>query len=360
MLVHFYSYNVIPIYICTKVNFQMLKKIRIDSFVIAIAISIILAYVFPQLGASNSPVPMNLISSLGISFIFFFYGLSLNSEAIKNGLKNWKLHVSVQASTFVLFPLSILPFYLLVKDTPHELLWLAFLFMAALPSTVSSSVVMVSMAKGNLPGAIFNASISGILGILLTPLWLLPFIKQTDVAFDFSSIYFQLLTEIVIPLILGLLLRRFFGAWAHKNKATLNKFDKLIILLIIYKSFVQSFEDKIFSSVSILQLFTMFALVLVLFFIIYFLTGWIGKVLKFNHADQITNQFCGTKKSLVHGTVFSEALFGQTNIVGIILLPLMFYHALQILIISVIATNKGNAQTENNKTIMKSGTVVKE
>ncbi len=324
----------------------MLKKIKIDSFVIAIVISILLAYLFPQLGDSNSPVPMNLISSLGISFIFFFYGLSLSSQALREGLKNWKLHVSVQASTFLLFPLIILPFFPLVKDTSYEILWLAFLFMAALPSTVSSSVVMVSMAKGNLPGAIFNASISGIIGIILTPLWLLPFIKQTDVAFDFSSIYLQLVTEIVIPLALGLLLRKFMGAWALKHKRTLNKFDKFIILLIIYKSFVQSFEDRIFSSVSLLEMGVMVALVLVLFVVIYFTTGWIGKVLKFNHADQITNQFCGTKKSLVHGTVFSEALFGQTNIVGIILLPLMFYHALQILVISVIATRKGKEQME--------------
>lgn len=319
----------------------MLKKIKIDSFVIAIVVSILIAYLFPQLGASDSPVPMNLVSSFGISFIFFFYGLSLSSEAIKNGLKNWKLHVSVQGSTFILFPLLILPFFPIFKDTSYELLWLAFLFMAALPSTVSSSVVMVSMARGNLPAAIFNASISGIIGIILTPLWMMPFIKQTDIAFDFSSIYPQLVTEIVIPLILGLLLRKYLGAWAQKHKRRLNKFDKFIILLIIYKSFVQSFEDEIFSSVSILEMGVMVILVLVLFLIVYSLTGWFGRLLKFNHADRITNQFCGTKKSLVHGTVFSEALFGQTSVIGIILLPLMFYHAFQILIISIIATKKG-------------------
>ncbi|MBJ7880791.1 bile acid:sodium symporter family protein [Gelidibacter salicanalis] len=330
----------------------MLKKLRIDTFVIAIGISILIAYFFPQLGASGSPVPLDLISSLGISFIFFFYGLSLSSETIRNGLKNWKLHVSVQASTFVLFPLLILPFFPLVKDTSYELLWMAFLFMAALPSTVSSSVVMVSMAKGNLPAAIFNASISGIIGIILTPLWMLPFITQTDVPFEFSAIYFQLITEIVIPLALGSALRRFLGQWALKHKRTLNKFDKSIILLIIYKSFVQSFEDRIFSSIGFLEMLAMAGLVVILFVLVYFLTGRIGKVLKFNHADQITNQFCGTKKSLVHGTVFSEALFGQTNIVGIMLLPLMFYHALQILIISVIAAKKGRDQIETNETIL--------
>lgn len=319
----------------------MLKKLKVDSFVIAIIVSIVIAYFLPQLGASDSPVPMNLISSIGISLIFFFYGLSLNSEAIKNGLKNWKLHLTVQSSTFILFPLLVLPFFPLFKDTSYELLWLAFLFMAALPSTVSSSVVMVSMAKGNLPAAIFNASISGIIGIILTPLWMMPFIKQTDVAFDFSSIYLQLISEIVIPLILGLLLRKFLGAWAQRHKRQLNLFDRFIILLIIYKSFVRSFEDEIFTSVSLTEMLIMVALVLLLFFIVYSLTGWFGRLLKFNHADRITNQFCGTKKSLVHGTVFSEALFGQTSIVGIILLPLMVYHAFQILVISVIAAKKG-------------------
>lgn len=328
----------------------MLKKLKIDSFVIGIVISIVVAYYFPQLGASGSPVPLNLISSIGISLIFFFYGLSLNSEVIKNGLKNWKLHLTVQGSTFLLFPLLILPFFPLFKDTSYELLWLAFLFMAALPSTVSSSVVMVSMAKGNLPAAIFNASISGIIGIILTPLWMMPFITQTDVAFDFSSIYFQLITEIVIPLILGLLLRKFLGSWAQRHKRKLNLFDKFVILLIIYKSFVKSFEDEIFSSVSLLEMAAMIGLVLLLFFIVYSLTGWFGKLLHFNHADRITNQFCGTKKSLVHGTVFSEALFGQTSIIGIILLPLMFYHAFQILIISVIAAKKGKEQSENKLT----------
>lgn len=328
---------------------SMLKKIKVDSFVIAIVVSIIIAYFFPQPGLSNSAVPLDLISSLGIAFIFFFYGLNLNSEALRNGLKNWKLHLSVQSSTFILFPLLILPFFPVFKDTSHELLWLAFLFMAALPSTVSSSVVMVSMAKGNLPAAIFNASISGIIGIILTPLWMMPFIKQTSVDFDFSTIYIQLISEIVIPLILGLLLRKYLGNWAHRHKRQLNRFDKFIILLIIYKSFVQSFEDDIFTSLSLPEMLSMVIIVLLLFFIVYWLTGWFGKLLKFNHADRIVNQFCGTKKSLVHGTVFSEALFGKTNIIGIIILPLMFYHAFQILFISVIAAKKGK-EVERFKT----------
>ncbi|WP_373943435.1 bile acid:sodium symporter [Polaribacter sejongensis] len=54
----------------------------------------------------------------------------------------------------------------------------------------------------------------------------------------------------------------------------------------------------------------------------------------------MTAQFCGTKKSLVHGTVFSKIIFGNMASIGIILLPLMLFHATQILIISVVATKK--------------------
>ncbi|HLW63634.1 MAG TPA: bile acid:sodium symporter [Flavobacterium sp.] len=218
--------------------------------------------------------------------------------------------------------------------------------MAALPSTVSSSVVMVSLAKGNIPAAIFNASISGIIGILITPLWMTSFIQETDIAFDFSAIYVQLGTEILLPLILGLLLRKYLGEFARKHGRTLSLFDKTIILLIIYKSFVHSFEEGVFTSVSIADLLLMTALVIVLFFLVYFVTGWIGKRLHFNRGDRITAQFCGTKKSLVHGTVFSEALFGQTSIMGLMLLPLMLFHAIQILIISVLATKMGETETE--------------
>ena len=320
-------------------------KFKVDSFVIAIVISILLAYFFPQLGASNSPIPINRIASIGISLIFLFYGLKLDNKSITNGLKNWRLHVLVQGSTFIIFPLIVVFFFPFVKDTNYESTWLAFLFMAALPSSVSSSVVLVSMAKGNLTGAIFNASMSGIIGILITPFWIGLFISQTHISYDFTEIYLQLVTEIVVPLTIGLLLRKWLGSIAQKNTKKIDFFDKFIVLLIIYKSFVHSFEEKIFGSFSWWVLLSIFGLVIILFFTMFFLTGYLGKLFKFNRPDQITIQYCGTKKSLIHGTVFSKALFGQSSAIGLILLPLMIYHAFQILIISFHATKEGSVES---------------
>lgn len=311
---------------------------KIDKFVLFIIAVITVAYFFPQWGAKDSLIPINTISSVGISLIFFFYGLKLSPSKLKAGLKNWKLHILIQASTFILFPLLVLLVRPLLQSQEQETIWLAFFFLAALPSTVSSSVVMVSIAKGNIPAAIFNASISGIIGILVTPLWMGLFVTSDQVGFSFVDIYTKLIVQIILPVVVGVLLQRYLGDFAQKHSSKITLFDKSIILLIIYKSFASSFNDKIFSTVSMLDLVLILLGVLILFTIAYFSTGFIASKLNFNKEDLITAQFCGTKKSLVHGTVFSKIIFGNMAVIGIVLLPIMLFHAIQILIISVVAT----------------------
>lgn len=311
---------------------------KIDRFVLAIIITIAISYFFPQLGSKNSSVPLDLIGSIGISLIFFFYGLKLSPEKIKHGLKNWKLHILIQLTTFLLFPIIIILFKGFIKGEEGQMLWLSFLFLAALPSTVSSSVVMVSMAKGNIPAAIFNASISGLIGIVITPLWMGLFSNFTATDFNLGEIYLKLLLEILAPVVLGILLQKYFQTFVKKYQHQLPLFDKSVILLIIYKSYAHSFEDGVFNSLNLLDLSMVFTAVVILFYAVYFLTGFISNKLGFNDEDKITAQFCGTKKSLVHGTVFSKILFPSTMPIGLILLPLMLFHALQIFLISIIAS----------------------
>lgn len=313
-------------------------KIKIDPFVLSILIVVLLAYLFPEFGGESGPLPLGTIGSIGISLIFFFYGLKLSPEKMKSGLKNWKLHLLVQTCTFLVFPLIVLCFYPLIHTEDDRNIWLAFMFLASLPSTVSSSVVMVSIARGNIPSAIFNASISGLLGIIVTPLWLGLFLNATAANYDLGAIYGKLLLEVLAPVILGLLLHRYWGKFAQEYNRYLTLFDKTIILLIIYKSFSTSFEEKVFSSINGFDLLVIGAAILALFYLVYFLTGFFSRQLGFSIEDKITAQFCGTKKSLVHGTVFAKILFQGSASMGIILLPLMLFHSFQIFAISFIAT----------------------
>lgn len=325
-------------------------KLKIDSFVLSIIVVILIAYFFPFFATDKSPISLDIIGSIGISLIFFFYGLKISPEKIKNGLRNWRLHLFVQLSTFLLFPMIILLIRPLIQTDAANDWWLGFMFLAALPSTVSSSVVMVSLAKGNIPGAIFNASISGLIGIVITPLWMGMFIQGSQVDFDMGAIYIKLLLEILLPVVLGISMQKYWGEFAKTYQRQLTLFDKSVILLIIYKSFGHSFEAKVFESIDVLIILIIFMLTFILFYLIFFVTGLIAKSLNFSKEDQITAQFCGTKKSLVHGTVFSKILFPASFPIGILLLPLMIFHAIQIFIISIIATRMARENgTQNNK-----------
>lgn len=281
------------------------------------------------------------LANYGVSGIFFFYGLRLSPEKLRVGLRNWKLHVSVQALTFLLFPLLVLGTRIFFDDPTHNLLWLGTFYLAALPSTVSSSVVMVSIAAGNIPAAIFNASVSSLLGILITPLWMGLFLTESAAGFDFSSVILKLALQVLLPVVLGFLLHKKLGAFAEKHKGSLRIFDQSIILLIVYTSFCESFARDMFAGYSIPDLLLLSLCMVLLFFLVMGISQLFSRLLGFNREDAITLLFCGSKKSLVHGTVMSKVLFPDANVVGIILLPIMLYHALQLLLSGVIAQRKG-------------------
>lgn len=294
-------------------------------------------------------IPLKQIGNVGISGIFFFYGLKLSPQKMKEGLSNWRLHLLVQLSTFFIFPILVMVFYPLMMTDEHRTLWLAVFFLAALPSTVSSSVVMVSIARGNIPGAIFNASISGLIGILITPLWMGLFMKASqDGAFELGHIFLELLVKILLPVIAGLLLHRYWGDFVARHKTTLTMFDKTVILIIVYESFSHSFSSGIFESINTPELLAVGAGVVALFFVVYFLIHFLTKKLSFNKEDTIAALFCGSKKSLVHGTVFSSVLFSGVASAGIFLVPIMMYHAFQLFYISIIAQRYGARTAETS------------
>ncbi len=312
-------------------------RVGIDWFLLSLIGMIVLAYLWPQLGVDREPVSLGDLAAYGVSAIFFFYGLRLSPDKLKSGLSTWRLHAVVQLSTFVLFPLLVLPFYSYFKGSDNELLWLGTFYLAALPSTVSSSVVMVSIAGGNIPGAIFNASISSLLGIFITPLWMGLFLTNSTGGFDIWSIMGKLVLQVLLPVIIGVLLHKYWGNFAEKNKGRLRVFDQVIILLIVYTSFCESFARNMFSNYTLGNLILLGLSMAILFGVVYSIIFGISKLLGFNKANSITAIFCGSKKSLVHGTVMSKVLFPNANMVGIILLPIMIYHALQLLAASIIA-----------------------
>ncbi|WP_066831155.1 bile acid:sodium symporter family protein [Rufibacter ruber] len=331
----------------------LLQRVGLDTFLLFLLAMIVLAYLWPELGEENGPLPLEEVTTYGVALIFVFYGLRLSPAKLKAGLSDWRLHVVVQLSTFLLFPLLVWGSHAVAPNSATPTLWLGAFYVAALPSTVSSSVVMVSIAGGNIPAAIFNASISSLIGVFMTPVWMSFFTSTSSAAdMDLTSVILKLMLQVVLPVTLGILLNRKFGAFAEAQKSRLRLFDQTIILLIVYSSFCDSFARNMFAGFSALDIFLLGGAMVALFLLVTGLTSLISNLLGFSRENRITAMFCGSKKSLVHGTVMSKVLFPDANTVGIILLPLMLYHALQLIIASMLAqrmARKGaSAQPDTN------------
>lgn len=316
---------------------KLLAKAGFDSFLLGLIGMIVLAYFLPSPGVYKGAFSLSQVANYGVSVIFFLYGLRLTPEKLRVGLSNWKLHATIQTSTFLLFPLLVLLGMVLFSNANNHLVWLSVFYLASLPSTVSSSVVMVSIAKGNIPAAIFNASISSLIGVFITPLWMGVFLSAGSSNYELWGIIGKLTLQVIVPVSLGLFLNRYWGRFAEKHRKTLRYFDQTNILIIVYTSFCESFAHRMFAGYKLTDIALLGASMIGLFFFIYGIIHLITKAMHFNREDRITALFCGSKKSLVQGSVMAKVLFPDSAIAGVVLLSVMIYHALQLVAASIIA-----------------------
>ena len=142
-------------------------RLPIDGFVLALLGTVGLASLLPAEG--QGALAAGWAAKVAIAFLFFLYGLRLAPRAALEGLAQWRLHLAVMASTFVLFPLLGLALGLLPDSVLPPGLYAGILFLCVLPSTVQSSIAFTSIAGGNVAAAVCSASASNLLGILLTP-----------------------------------------------------------------------------------------------------------------------------------------------------------------------------------------------
>lgn len=313
----------------------MLKLFALDRFSILLIMMVILATVVPVSGSAAHV--FSGVTSLAIAILFFLHGAKLSREAVVEGIIHWKLHVVVFAFTFVLFPLlGLLAKPILLPLLGQQLYW-GFLFMCFLPSTVQSSIAFTSVAKGNVASAVCSASFSNIIGMFITPVLVSFFILgRSQHNFDPSSSIIQITLLLLIPFILGQMLRSYVYPYMLKKPSIIKAFDQGTILMVVYGAFSSAVIAGLWLVLSWKTLFILILACSVFLTIIMLLAFYIPKWLGFNRADQVAMFFCSSKKTLASGVPMAQILFiGQP--LGMIVLPIMIFHQIQLMVCGVIA-----------------------
>jgi solute carrier family 10 (sodium/bile acid cotransporter), member 7 len=307
---------------------------RVDGFLVGMCLAVFAAWLWPAPGAHGGVLHPELLNKLGVALIFFLHGLTLSSEALKAGTLRWPLHLIVQASTFILFPLIGLGVLALLSNRLDPALGTGLFFLCALPSTVSSSVALTAMARGNVPAALFNATLSSLLGVFVTPLWLAAISGSGHGAhgLPLGKVILDLIEWLVLPLAAGQLLRPKLGELAGRHKAQIQRVDRATILLLIYTSFCDSFQAGIWQGQGLSALLFSALLCALLLAVVMFCTNWFARLLRLEMPERIVAVFCGSKKTLASGVPMARLMFGHDPGLSLILLPLMIYHPLQLVV----------------------------
>lgn len=313
----------------------MPARLPLDPYVLALLGTVGLAALLPARGPAGSAAEGAATGA--VALLFFLYGARLSTREALDGLRHWRLHLTVLACTFVLFPLLGLATGALVPTLLTPALHSGLLFLCLVPSTIQSSIAFTSIARGNVPAAICAGSFSSLAGIFLTPLLAAGLLGNNAGGFSADSLL-KIVFQLLLPFLLGQALRRWTGPFLVRNKKVLGHVDRGSILLVVYAAFSAGMAAGIWHQVSVPRLAALLAVEAVLLAVM-LLVSWYGaKRLGFGRADRIAIQFAGSKKSLAAGLPMASVLFGAQASLAV--LPLMLFHQMQLMVCAVLARRR--------------------
>lgn len=313
-----------------------LSRLRPSPFTTSILAVVLLATLWPATGAAATVV--DLVTDLGIGLLFFMHGARLSRQAVLAGVTHWRLHLTVFACTFVLFPLLGVAMRPLGEWVLTPDLYLGFLFLCALPSTVQSSIAFTSLARGNVPAAVCSASASNLFGVFITPVLVgLLFATEGQGGSALDAIG-PIVTQLLVPFVAGHLLRPWIGTFVQRHASFLHLTDQGAILLVVYSAFSHSVAEGLWKETPLEALVGTFVLSALLLAVVLVLTRFIARKLGFPVEDEIVIVFAGSKKTLASGVPMAKVLFaGHAAGIGPLVLPIIVFHQLQLMACAVLA-----------------------
>ena len=319
----------------------MLNRLKgaFDPYILLLLGTVALASLVPARGGFAAAA--GGAANAGIVLLFFLHGAKLSREAIVAGAGNWRVHLSVFAATFLLFPL--LGVGIAAIPGLPALVASGMLFLTLLPSTVQSSIAFTSIARGNVAAAVCSASFSNIFGLVVTPLLAALLMHGQGASLSAASVE-KILAQLLLPFVVGHLMRPWVGGPIARHRGLVGYVDRGSILLVVYTAFSAAVVGGLWHRLPASQLALVLGLCAGLLGLVLAATWGLGRALGLPRGDAITLLFCGSKKSLASGVPMAGVLFAPAQ-VGVVILPLMLFHQIQLMACAVIARRLAGAKS---------------
>ncbi len=320
------------------------------STVAIVGLLLIVAFLFPELGRKGGLLASQNLTQAGVFFIFLGMGLSLKKEKWREGFRSPLLMIHLLIFQFLLSPLIGWGMITLFPSMDPRMKFALF-FLTALPTTISTSTVFSQKAGENPALAAIASLSSNLFAVFLTPLWIsLYFADRSFGSLPYLPLLKPILLNLIVPALLGALLRPLFGSFFERNSRIISKINMSIVFFILYAAFCDLFAMKIGGGGELSVKALLFSIFLTVIFLMisHGLLYWFGK--RVHPAHSLTFLFSGAQKSIATGAPMALAVLAQTEglfpgglTYGLILLPFVIYHPAQIILGSWILKKESSS-----------------
>lgn len=313
----------------------MQRWLKSNLFTLGLILAVLLALLFPGPAAAGGWLHSQWSAKAGVAVIFLLLGLSLPLRQLSAGYRPLRLQLFVPAWNFLGVPLLVgLALLILGPWVPIDFRH-GFVLLAMMPTTIASAVTFTQLAGGQTAPAILASVISNVLALLLVPaLCVLYFRISAGVSIPLVPLLLQIGILILLPLLLGQILRRCFSVSARSVGRWSRPISQGIILFIVHAAFANSVQSGELVELSVARLcYLLTALLLLLCAVsglVWLSSGW----LRLPRSERIAAFYCASQKSIATGLPLAAAVlatFSDPSKTALILIPLILYHPLQLL-----------------------------
>lgn len=316
---------------------MILNFLRKNWFLLGILFTLFCGFLIPDPGRILNP--SSITASFIVIILFFITGFTLPSEAIKIGLRDLQLHIYIQTFIFFIVPLYFVFTSYLLKNYIREELIIGIYALSCLPTTVSSCIIFTQLSGGNVVGTMFNASFSNVLGTIISPLllsFLLKRVGQSLPVEEVLKLVLNICLMIFVPFIIGQVLRFFIKDFVIKHKKKMAVLSNILILIIIYFALSKTAGNTLLKE-NINYMLLPFGYLAISNILLVFLSYSGSRILKLNNQNTISIIYTAPQKTLAMGVPLLSIYFSYNpDILGLTILPLLFYHPWQLIVAGII------------------------
>ncbi|WP_309752575.1 bile acid:sodium symporter family protein [Novosphingobium sp.] len=305
---------------------------RIDPMVRLLLAAIALALVLPVAGAARDTA--QFVSNAAVFLLFFLNGVRLPRHEVVAGITNHRLLLPLTLWCFGAMALAGWALWQLGGGWMPPLLALGFLYLGCLPSTVQSATAYSSLAGGNVASAVVAAALLNLLGVFITaPLF--AWLSVGGSSFHSDGLV-KVMLILLLPFVLGQAVQDQLAGWVKDNRRIVTWMDRASIAIAVYVAFSGAVEQQFWTRIDAAG-WLWLAGATTLFLLFGHFGAWLlGGLVGLDRPNRITMLFAGAQKSVAMGAPLAAVLF-PPEVAGVILLPILLYHLVQLVIAAPIA-----------------------